>query len=961
MRKYGLTTRHRALGSLSVLVLLSLWSPGAAMAGGLPLAVRGAHTVHLWPPATGGLTVTVSKRDLNIYTGKDDVLLSLTDSARRLVASGAIPDDGNAGKGPAGTKVLKASLKVSQSIPGAYRLVVAAGSGGSDFVFGLSTNASRVVLEGEPLLNTSSLAGKVYFSPPAGAFSAKAMALHKPGCQSVPLRDAKGAVVKTFTLCDASGGAGTWKSASVAASAGDRSGPWRFDVGKLDVRLGVDKVKHWSFSAGELYDVARARWLLLPYTFTRALKPGQGATYSYTLRNSTGAAAKVALKAQCASPMTCAITSPASPVSLASGGTQQVALKVSAGAGAKAGATLWGRLTATVQGTPHAVQSAWVRVLVGPSPVGSTLKTPIVNRRYQHENYQFGYAPGYVANEAYFDGGNVPFIRHRTENIYRTDGLTLLEGGKWVKRDYLPSIKAAYPSFMYFYGGGGFAGAKVAFDGKGGAYTQLRMIPGSGSQKRLLVFTPDRGKTYSLHPFDGTAFDIEQFTGHNAPAGAPPFLAYKYTAPHSATYCSYHDLLLYLPKRAGSKLSLGKPVTISKNCLGSCQHSGGPGSLVTRGGKTHVVWGEVSKTGKDPGVPTYIATYDHKAGKLSKAVFLDYGPPVDDVHNVPAITMDSKGLLHVVTGAHGSNFKYMRSLKPNNALGGWTKPVKVLEAGWVDSTTDKDGKGRQTYISLVCDKQDNLHIAFRQWRRSVDKHFPGNYYAALSVQKKAPGKAWGPAVPLVVPPVAGYSIYYHKLTVDRRGALYLSYNHWTSDTTYQGDFPDRHHHRALLTSTDGAKTWRLATTADFLAGLPKPPKPDAGPADTGPTPDLDAASVDAADDLLSPDKAAPDRATADRAATLDAPANQEDALPSVDHGGSEPGEADDGCSCQVGKGDPLATGLLLLLLALLRSRARAGLNSCRAPSPGTCRTRRRRAGPGGRPRFPTGPPGNGAG
>ncbi|MGD8240286.1 MAG: sialidase family protein, partial [Armatimonadota bacterium] len=153
------------------------------------------------------------------------------------------------------------------------------------------------------------------------------------------------------------------------------------------------------------------------------------------------------------------------------------------------------------------------------------------------------------------------------------------------------------------------------------------------------------------------------------------------------------------------------------------------------------------------------------------------------------------------------------------AYSGWTEPVEVLSAGYVDDTTDEDGRGRQTYISLVCDGQDTLHIAFRQWRRGVDEHHPGKNYAALSVQSKPKDGPWGPARPLVIPPVAGYSIFYHKLTVDRRGRLFLSYNHWTSDETYQNDFPDRYHHRAVLVSKDGGKSWKLAETGDFIEGL----------------------------------------------------------------------------------------------------------------------------------------------
>ena len=200
-------------------------------------------------------------------------------------------------------------------------------------------------------------------------------------------------------------------------------------------------------------------------------------------------------------------------------------------------------------------------------------------------------------------------------------------------------------------------------------------------------------------------------------------------------------------------------------------------------------------------------------------MLLGYGPPVNDVHNVPAITMDSEGYLHVLIGAHGDNFQYTRSLRPNDAYSGWTPAEPILNTGWVGEDTDEDGVGRQTYISLVCDQNDTLHTAFRQWRQGVDSYHGGATYAALSVQHKPKDGPWSDAQPLVIPAVPGYSIYYHKLTVDRLGALYLSYSYWTSDETYQSQFPGRYHHRAVLVSRDGGERWKLAETEDFLEGM----------------------------------------------------------------------------------------------------------------------------------------------
>jgi hypothetical protein len=53
----------------------------------------------------------------------------------------------------------------------------------------------------------------------------------------------------------------------------------------------------------------------------------------------------------------------------------------------------------------------------------------------------------------------------------------------------------------------------------------------------------------------------------------------------------------------------------------------------------------------------------------------------------------------------------------------------------------------------------------------------------------------------------GYGIFYHRLFIDRAGALYLSF---TFNATKGGTYP-----RALAVSEDGGGTWRLADTETF--------------------------------------------------------------------------------------------------------------------------------------------------
>lgn len=794
----------------AALLLVSLAGP--ALSADLPPVVRGNHTVILRLDP-GPVTVTVSKRDLNIYPNLDPVRFTIFDSQRRIVGQADLPDDGNAPGVPA--PLQEAVIEGVCHGPGTWRLVVDGPSG--DFVFGVRLSSGAYMVEGDMLLNDGKIGGDLLFSPPVGAFTIQAQALHEPGRQQMPLIDGAGNVLYTFDLVKT----GDNREFRVEADTGDRNRPWRFRIEKMDVKLNVPGVTLWNCDEKGFFQVEKHRWMLFPYSETRCLQPGQEVDVRFTLRNQTGAPDEFALTAASDDGLSLGIVAPESPVRVDGQryrNSAEITVRVRVPQDATAGAELGGVLTAASLSDPLIAETVGIRVLVGPPLVSRMLDGPVVLERYRHENYQFGYAPDYVTNEVYFDLTNRPWIRDRTSHRYTTTALTTLEGGEWVSRRFEEAVRGAVEGFRGFYMGGGFIGAKVAFDPDGGVYTPLLAMRTGQPHQPVLVYTPDRGVTFQAIPFEGGVPDIEQFTGHNAPDGPPTVLSYRQTKEHPATFCSYNDLLLYAPRKTGAGIEMGEPVLVSDKCLGACLHSGGPGSVATRDGKTHVVWGEVAPDDA-PGVPTYIATFDRATGTLGEKVLLGYGPPVNDVHNVPAITLDSKGYIHVMTGAHGANFTYRRSLAPNDAYSGWTEPVNVLDAGYVDDKSDADGAGRQTYISLVCGPDDTLYTAYRQWRQGVDQYHGGNIYAALSFQSKPPDGPWGPAQPRVIPAVDGYSIYYHKLTVDRKGNLYLSYSYYTSDLTYQNEYPEHYHNCAIQVSRDKGATWKLAETSDFAAGV----------------------------------------------------------------------------------------------------------------------------------------------
>jgi len=369
-----------------------------------------------------------------------------------------------------------------------------------------------------------------------------------------------------------------------------------------------------------------------------------------------------------------------------------------------------------------------LRVRKGVAPAKSPITMPLVLQAYRHENEQFGYLPNYpVTNQVYFDIDNRPAIAF-------DKGLWLWREERWVETEAVRPF-----------------GTKIAFDARNNTY----LIGDKGSGPAMLHAPSGSGTfTATSIPIRG-AFDIETFSGHNRSDEPPAFICNTFTERDpEIMWHTVNDLNLFVPEmREDGTISLGDPILVSRKSLGAGGHSGIPSTVVSRGDKVHVTWGEATDPEKDvPGVPTYVATYDRKTQALGTPALVGYGPPANDAHNTPGITMDSQGYLHVLVGTHGWTFVYARSLEPNDAGGGWTEPEPL------------GANLQQTYIGLVCDQNDTLHLVFRLWQYDRT-YFPAGNYACLAYMRKESGKSWSEPKPLIVAPFSDYSIFYHRLTI----------------------------------------------------------------------------------------------------------------------------------------------------------------------------------------------------
>ena len=274
-------------------------------------------------------------------------------------------------------------------------------------------------------------------------------------------------------------------------------------------------------------------------------------------------------------------------------------------------------------------------------------------------------------------------------------------------------------------------------------------------------------------------------------------------------------------KIAGGNLVIRDAVEVSdpaKDSLPGPLHTGIVNSSATVGYITHVVYLDYDSPVNGNETAQYYNYYNRRTGELGTPVFLGSTKGIlepngrPDGHNGPTIVVDSEKNLHVVLGAHVSNLMYTMSSDNGKT---WTTPVAIRDLS--------------TYASLAIDNDDTLHLTFSSYNDSNDNQ------RKLWYCRKPKNQPWQDMGSLVEPLREGYSIYYHKLTTDRIGRLFLSYSYfamnfnqaeideytakWPNDPVpniYEATFA---HDPVTLFSADGGDSWQLATTDDFLSGI----------------------------------------------------------------------------------------------------------------------------------------------
>lgn len=486
---------------------------------------------------------------------------------------------------------------------------------------------------------------------------------------------------------------------------------------------------------------------------------------------------------------------------------------------------------------------------------------------YESERDRFGWNPRFMPGEVSFDASNRPYIRtgglyideHNKERYGLKSNFiqTLGPGKKWIAVKLEDILSSKIPNFSATIAQSEWVGdTRVLVDDEGSIYTianryllrnnssdQWNVINISGlsgriklesssdkDTKRLPVVHSLHGQVKSLQMMPDLtlqesqliADSVDMSPGHSGAGKATIRIGNK-------TWFSYAGQSLI--ERTDPDVQAIPDLNTLNTYLNYAYETAGQG-LSTM-----------------PGSPQFVSFFDHTTGTRGNPILIGFGrntfTPDVDSHNGPVMEKDNDGFLHVITGAHQHQFFHVYSkVKDPVQRSDWTKNFPIVER--------RGPATGVTYASLVCDGNNTLHLVTRNMSQDLDNsgsRLPSlqmntnnmtrhlDYYRGRKNQNGS--WTWEDLGALILPIWnKGYSVFYHRLTLDRRDRLFLSYSLMIEITSvldptgsyesgYLLKWPEyvragsggstewQAHNAGMIMSSDHGNTWRIVTTDDF--------------------------------------------------------------------------------------------------------------------------------------------------
>lgn len=476
-------------------------------------------------------------------------------------------------------------------------------------------------------------------------------------------------------------------------------------------------------------------------------------------------------------------------------------------------------------------------------PDSAPIQHGIGDRYFDNERDIYGYAPRFMPGEVNFDCENRPWIRTTGLVVSGTttrfdDGAasyiqTLDNNGRWVAYRIEDILNGANLDGLNFGVPLGeikkdnySSTTRILSDRDGNTYTVV--IRKSAGQ--YLLFLPHDSEIWQVYKTEPASFHLES-TDEYAEESSPPLLVSRNNLRIGfVRHVEGADGILRLDvgrvEDLGSGHAAGSPATPNP------QHSGAGPATLSKGDWVYLAYatGE-NPSGTPQGTPQYFRSYNKVSGWLSAPLLLGYGQNPytlnPDVHNGPSLIADDAGRLIFLTGAHQDIFSIRTTTAPVEAFepASGVDPAASGAVAWTAARSiyhKRRWDAGLTYIGVLnARNSDDWYLATRDLSKR-----DGTMRRTLAFYRS--GMELGD---IVKPAWPGYSIFYHRLTQDRLGRLYLSYFYYADglkppyDEAYARKWPEtvqtgqKAHDPVVLMSENGGASWRIATTALLKEGL----------------------------------------------------------------------------------------------------------------------------------------------